>query len=135
MSSNLCNLHLTLVSPSLCHFTPQTRLAPLPFFSSALPSLLPPHHTSAQSAQHSPLPSNHIDHRSCLPFSVQSIYQSHHPSHDHDHFYFTTGNSASAIIEAFHAGPDLYSTDVHTHTHTQSGNQFVFRQLGSVVAW
>ena len=38
-ASNLCNLHPTLVSPSLRHLTPQTRLLPLPFFSSALLSL------------------------------------------------------------------------------------------------
>ena len=38
-----------------------------------------------------------------------------------------------AIIAAFHAGPDLYSTDTHTRTHVCTGNQFVISQEGSVV--
>ena len=79
LPSNLCNLHPTLMSPSLRYLASQTRLSPLPFFSSALPSLLPAHHTSVHSARHFPLLSSHIDHkdpRACLLFSGQFIYQS-----------------------------------------------------------
>ena len=72
----LHNLHPKPEPHFLRHFAPQTQLSPLPFISSALPSLLPVHYTSAQSAQHSPLPSSHIDHMFCLLFSVQSSYQS-----------------------------------------------------------
>ena len=79
LPSNLCNLHPTLMSPSLCHITPQTQLSPLPFSSSALSSLLPAHHTLAQSAEHSPLPLSQFGHRSCTLFSFQSIYQSQPP--------------------------------------------------------
>ena len=31
-------------------------------------------------------------------------------------YYFTTGSTASAIIAAFHAGPDLHSTTQDMHT-------------------
>ena len=46
--TNLCNLHPTLVLPSLHHLAPQIQLSRLPFFSPALPllSLTSPSHLS-----------------------------------------------------------------------------------------